>query len=86
MAILAMLVSPMFISEAGAQVFLGEGDNDSREGGTKYNKPDNPDQIQAITLEDEFEDEVYAPIGNGILLLGVLGGAYLLGKKRKENE
>ena len=29
----------------------------------------------------------YTPIGNGIWLLGCLGGAYLLGKRRKkENE
>jgi hypothetical protein len=27
-----------------------------------------------------------APLGSGILLLSVLGGAYLIGKKRKEEE
>ena len=27
-----------------------------------------------------------APVGEGLLLLGLLGGAYLLGKRRKEQE
>ena len=28
----------------------------------------------------------YTPIGNGIWLLGCLGGAYLLGKRRKDKD
>ena len=28
----------------------------------------------------------YTPIGEGFLILGCLGGAYLLGKRRKEGE
>jgi hypothetical protein len=30
------------------------------------------------------EEEDYAPLGSGIVLLTALGGAYLLGKKGKE--
>ena len=33
---------------------------------------------------DEEEEEDYAPLGSGIVLLAALGGAYLLGKKGKE--
>lgn len=28
----------------------------------------------------------YTPVGNGILLLGCLGGAYLLGKRKKKED
>jgi len=34
--------------------------------------------------EMEFDEAGYVPTGGGILLLGLLGGAYLIGKKRKE--
>ena len=34
--------------------------------------------------EVEWDQANYAPTGGGILLLTVLGGAYLLGKKRKD--
>lgn len=30
--------------------------------------------------------EVYSPLGSGWLVLGCLGGAYLLGKRRKKDE
>ena len=35
--------------------------------------------------EVEWDQANYAPTGGGILLLTVLGGAYLLGKRRKED-
>ena len=35
--------------------------------------------------EVEWDQANYAPAGGGILLLTVLGGAYLLGKRRKED-
>ena len=41
------------------------------------------DNVKAeITAANEEED--YAPLGSGIALLAALGGAYLLGKKHKE--
>ena len=33
---------------------------------------------------DYDQANAYAPVGEGIMLLTVLGGAYLLGKKRKK--
>ena len=35
--------------------------------------------IQGVTTDQ------YAPVGSGILVLGCLGGAYLLGKRRKKD-
>ena len=35
--------------------------------------------------EVEWDQANYTPAGGGILLLTVLGGAYLLGKRRKED-
>ena len=32
------------------------------------------------------EEEDYVPMGSGLTMLAVLGGAYLLGKKRNEKE
>ena len=32
------------------------------------------------------EEEDYVPMGSGLAMLAVLGGAYLLGKKRNEKE
>ena len=34
--------------------------------------------------EVDWDQANYAPTGGGILLFGLLGGAYLVGKKRKE--
>ena len=33
--------------------------------------------------EVDFDQASYTPMGSGIMLLGLLGGAYLVGKKRK---
>lgn len=40
--------------------------------------------IHERDFADEEEDYDYAPLGSGIALLAALGGAYLLGKKHKE--
>ena len=34
--------------------------------------------------EVEWDQSIYVPAGGGIMLLTVLGGAYLIGKRRKE--
>ena len=42
----------------------------------------------SITIDDPFHNTTldYSPIGNGVWLLGALGGAYLLGKRRKKEK
>lgn len=36
--------------------------------------------------EVDWDQAAFTPIGNGVLLIGLLGGAYLLNKKRKQEE
>ena len=36
--------------------------------------------------EVDWDQAAFAPIGDGILLIGLLGGAYLLNRKRKQEE
>jgi hypothetical protein len=36
--------------------------------------------------EVDWDQAAYAPLGNGILLVGLLGGAYLVNRKRKQEE
>ena len=42
-----------------------------------------PDGFIIPDLPDHDDTHDWTPLGDGILLLGCLGGAYLLGKKRK---
>ena len=45
------------------------------------------EENDVISLEDRDGDislENFAPLSGGILVLGCLGGAYLIGKRRKE--
>lgn len=60
-----------------AQIFMMDGKEDHRE-------PENP-QVFAGLPEDFAKDGEYSPVGDGILLFAALGGAYLLGKKRKKD-
>ena len=48
------------------------------------NKNDNVDMPQPE--QQNITIDYLAPLGGGVLLLSCLGGAYLLGKKRKEND
>ena len=65
-----------------SQVFLTQEDLDSERDG----------QWQDIGLiipihEADFDQaEPFAPVGSGIAMLAALGGAYLLGKKRREED
>jgi hypothetical protein len=83
MAVLAMLLGPIMQS-AMAQISiestkekkdLNEGAG-AEEGGT----------ISLEDLEGDISLENFAPLGGGILVLGCLGGAYLIGKRRKEQK
>ena len=61
---------------ASAQVFVLE-DKKGREPATPGFNIDNPDGYGQGT-------DYYAPAGSGALLLAVMAGTYLLGKKKKE--
>ena len=75
--IMTIAIATMFVAPAMAQVFLDEDEyNANRSGNTAMNIP-NP------AVYDSGEDW-YAPVGEGIVLLAGLAGAYLIGKRRKE--
>lgn len=64
---------------ASAQVFLDEEDKNTRiEEGM-----DIANMVPQHFVEWDQAD--YLPVGDGAMLLGLLGGAYLLGKKRKKD-
>ena len=44
------------------------------------------DLTSVTAQEDVVSMDRYAPLGSGILVLGCLGGAYLIGKRKKEQE
>ena len=60
-----------------AQVFMMDGDEN-------YREPEDPAVF--INLPENYGLGVdwYTPVGDGIILLAALGGAYLLGKRKKE--
>lgn len=77
-----MLMSMAFVSEVKSQVFmldyLEEAESD-RIGCPQVEGLDLPTTPQlGITIDQ------YAPVGSGIAVLAVLGGAYLLGKRKKD--
>lgn len=77
--LLALLMGTAQLNETRAQVFIMEEDDQSapRASGS-FPIPDVPWQHDS-TLD-------YTPVGSGIWVLGCLGAAYLIGKRRKEEE
>lgn len=75
LAILGLLMSPL-----NAQILLMDPDEESSN--IRVNSDDIGElpffPYQGITIDQ------YAPLGEGLLLLGCLGGAYLLGKRRRK--
>lgn len=60
-----------------AQVFISDEDYHGYRAGEAGEFP--------LTFEPDHDSTLdYTPVGNGIWLLGCLGGAYLLGKRRKK--
>ena len=76
--IMTIAIATMFVAPAMAQVFLEDEDmNGNRANGSSQLVINNP------AVYDSGEDW-YAPVGEGIVLLAGLAGAYLIGKRRKE--
>ena len=65
-----------------SQVFLTQEDLDSERDG----QWEDLGLIIPIHEQDFDQAEPWAPVGSGIAVLAALGGAYLLGKKRREEE
>ncbi len=62
---------------AMAQVFLDDEDLN--------NRATNPDGFGVMVPEQNVTYDQYVPVGEGILLLAGLAGAYLVGKRKKED-
>ena len=81
MAVLAMLCGPTMMQSAKAQnIFESDEELEMSLRGHSGNG-----NVMSVTEgEDVISMDNYAPLGSGILVLGCLGGAYLIGKRRKE--
>ena len=78
--ILAITTVLMLVSApAMAQVFLDDDD----QFGNRANV--SQDEFGVMVPSQNAEIDQYIPLGDGIVLLSVLGGAYLIGKKRKND-
>ncbi len=62
---------------AMAQIFLDDEDLN--------NRATNPDGFGVMVPEQNVTYDQYVPVGEGILLLAGLAGAYLVGKRKKED-
>lgn len=69
-ALLLTLAAPL-----RAQVFMMDGDEN-------YRDPEDPAVFVQLPADYGSGTDYYTPIGNGLMLLTALGGAYLLGKRR----
>ena len=65
-----------------SQVFLTQEDLDSE----RMGQWEDIGLIIPIHEQDFDQAEPWAPVGSGIAVLAALGGAYLLGKKRREED
>ena len=81
MAILALLFGPVCIPQSPAQILL----MDEEEEGWTY-RPSSDEMDLPIIPQLGITLDQYAPLGEGIVMLGCLGGAYLLAKRRKKDE
>lgn len=84
MAILALMFGPICSQSVKAQIVIMEEEEEVEESeraeveGDELELPQTPEQ--GITIDR------YAPLGSGMLILGCLGGAYLLGRRRKSED
>ncbi len=69
----------VFVTSANAQVFLMDFDQGENP------RVESEDYNLFIGGVGWDGDMFYAPLGSGLLLLGGLGGAYLLSKKKKKD-
>lgn len=75
--VLLLLLSLSLVSKA--QIFI-----DDEIEGTLRNGQSSSSLL--VPIQGQQSDQQYAPLGEGVLLLGCLGGAYLLNKRRKKVE
>ena len=75
---MALLLLMIMSLTTKAQVFMLDGDEN-------YRDPEDPAVFAGLPEEFGLGVDWYMPIGDGIVLLAALGGAYLIGKRKKES-
>lgn len=76
--ILLIVVTILFVAcPAKAQVFIMD---DEFEGTMRQNTED----FGLIVPIEGLDSDQYLPLGDGLLVLAALGGAYLMGKRKKK--
>lgn len=63
-----------------AQIFIIDDD----EYNSRYTEDFNVDNPYWHGSGEDWYEQEYAPVGEGVIVLSVLAGAYLLGKKKKK--
>ena len=81
LSLMAMMICMVSVKPMNAQVFLSDEQFDSREG-----LPEGPGLILPGVLPEHNTTWDYTPIGSGVWLLGALGGAYLIGKRKRRKD
>ena len=76
--VIALLLFMVMSLTMKAQVFMLDGDEN-------YRDPEDPAVFAGLPEEFGLGVDWYMPVGDGILLLAALGGAYLIGKRKKES-
>ena len=81
LSILALLFAPMSIQTAKSQIMVL--DEEEEEESTRSDVDEQGLELPMVPQLGITIDQ-YAPLGGEILVLGCLGGAYLLGKRRRK--
>ena len=81
LSILALLFAPMSIQTAKSQIMVL--DEEEEEENTRSDVDEQGLELPMVPQLGITIDQ-YAPLGGEILVLGCLGGAYLLGKRRRK--
>lgn len=72
---IVVLLFMAMASMAQAQVFMMDGDEN-------YREPEDPQVFINLPQGYGLGVDWYTPVGDGVLLLAALGGAYLMGKRK----
>lgn len=83
LVLMALMFGMTSVNQVKAQVFIMDKEEEAYSDRIGTNDPGN---FFIWPEHDETWDLSYAPLGDGLLLLGCLGGAYLLGKRRKKDD